>query len=147
MSKNNNHNNNTPALSLTVTLREIVDSINPLQEITGNKVSATLAFTLGIVIRTIDPFLKEYDKQRNTLIDKHYNRDDKTKQPLPKTPESESAFRKEIAELLDAPVTLTGVGRIKVSSFESEGIKLDGQDVAALYWLLKNDTQPLFETE
>lgn len=147
MSKNKNTNENHTTLSLTAPLRDVVDSVQSLQEITGNKVTATLAFTLGIVLRTIDPFLTEYNKQRNALIEKHYNKTEKGKPPEPKTETSETEFRKEIGELLDASITLIGIGRIKVSTLEGEGIKLDGQDVAALYWLLKNDTEPLFETE
>ena len=148
MSKNKDTKNETLApLSLTVTLRDIVDSVQSLQEITSQKTSATLSFTLGIVLRTINPFLQEYAKQRNALRDELYDKKADGKSLEPKVENADKLFSDQVDAMLDGPVALVGIGRIRMSLLVDEGIKLDGQDAAALYWLLKNDMQSLFDAE
>ena len=147
MSKNNKTNpeNSTP-LTLTVTLRDLIESQESLKEISASKVSAKLSFTIGVVLRAVQPFLAEFYKQRDNLLNEHYQKEENG-QRKPKSQEGRVKFEDELNLLQDTDVTLNGIGRIRVSTLESEGIKLDGADVAGLYWLLKNDLELAFETE
>lgn len=130
---------------MNVTLRELVDSEQALGELAQADVSARMSYTLSLVLKDVGKHLDAKRAAHQKLLEKYGT-------PIAKRPgyfeiglERRDAFEKEYKDLLDTEVILPAVGKIRASAIEAEGVKLSGQKMLVLSWLLKEDVQPMFE--
>lgn len=134
---------------MKLTLRDIVDSKESLSGATSQKPTARMAYTLGLVLNAVNPHLIAYGKAIESVKERYFKPDPKNAEMLLlTTDEKERAkYKEEIDALLESEVNLDGVGRIKASTLDAEGVKLTPQDIYALRWLIKMDMEALFEKE
>ena len=132
-------------MSNVVKLRDLVESEEALGELAQADVSARMSFTLALVLKAVGTHLDAKRVAHQKLLEKFGT--PRADQPgffeIP--PEQRTAFEKEFQDLLDADVTLTGIGKIRASALDAEGVKLSGHNAVALTWLVKEDVTPLFE--
>lgn len=135
-------------MQIQVKLRDLVESEDALGRIaTQPNLSARMSYTLALVLQEVAPRLKAKHKAHRDLLKRLGAPVAEDSDRYKVKPENSEQFEKEYNEMLDAPVTLTGIGRIKVSALEGEGIKFAGDELYNLRWLLKGDVEPMFEDE
>ena len=126
-------------------LANLVASENALAELAQADVSARLSFTLALVLREVGNQLEAKRAAHQKLLEKYGAPIAERRGTYDIALNKRAAFEREYADLLDTDVTLTGIGKIRASALDAEGIKLSGSDAVALLWLVKEDMTPLFE--
>jgi len=141
---------------MKVQLADIVAAPAAIKGLLGaDKIGARMSLTLGVVLRQLDPALREFEAQRIAVSRKHAwpkDGDDFTFSPdIPEGAgeEEKGALRKEarlriaranreLEELIAGTEIEIGIGRIKFSHVEDEekrGVAFKGEHIAALAWL------------
>lgn len=130
-------------------LKELMESRESLAALTAQKPSARMAYTLGMVLNAVNPHYESYSKAFDLMRERYFVPNPENPELLNLTADTEKreAYKNEMQTLLDTDVALDGVGKIKASVFESEGVKLTPQDIYALRWLIKPDMDTLFEKD
>lgn len=134
-------------MDLTVKLGDLVNSENALAELAQNDVSARMSFTLSLVLKEVGKHLDAKRAAHQKLLEKYGTPREKQPGFFDLNPETREAFDKEFKDLLDTEVALTGIGKIRGMALEAESVKLSGGERLALAWLLKEDVQPMFESD
>ena len=146
-----------------VKLKELVTSEAALAHIANLPVSAQMSFRLGKVLETVAPELARYQKEHTKLVNKY-----RVPCNAPEGRTSGNVFTDTNRELLDTEYdglldTIVDLpfGRIKVADLLAEKVgrhkegdkevddflKLSGQEIYQLSWLLKAGEQALFVEE
>lgn len=133
--------------NLQVKLGDLVESEQALGELARKNVSARMSFTLSLVLKEVGKHLDAKREAHRKLLEKYGIPREKHPDFFDIKPECRAEFDKEFKDLLAAEVTLTGIGKIRASAIEAESVKLSGEEMLALAWLLKEDVQPMFEAE
>lgn len=132
---------------LKVKLGDLVNSEPALSDLAQADTSARMSFTLSLVLKEVGKHLDAKRATHQKLLEKYGTLKEGNPNLFEIKPEQRIAFEREFRELMDTEVELVGIGKIKVSAIESEGVKFSGQEMLTLSWLLKEDVQPLFDTE
>lgn len=132
---------------MNVKLDDLVNSENALAVLAQADVSARMSFTLALVLKEVGSHLDAKRAAHLKLLEKYGTPREKQPGAFNISPEHKDAFDKELKDLLETEVTLNGIGKIRASALETEGVKLSGGQRLALSWMLKEDTLPMFETE
>jgi len=132
-------------VSLTVKLGDLVNSENALAALAQDDVSARMSFTLALVLKEVGKHLDAKRAAHLKLLEKYGTPREKNPNNFDIKPEQREAFDAEFKDLLETEVTLNGIGKIRASALETEGVKFSGEERLALSWLLKEDVQPMFE--
>jgi len=99
---------------VTVTLRQIMDAQTALQALTVQQLPVKQAYHLARLIRACEPEVRQFNEQRNALINTHGRERPATEAERPMhgetvievEPEQFVIFREKMAELLETEVTL-----------------------------------------
>jgi len=134
-------------LQLQVKLRDLARSEEALARLASENISARMSYTLALVLHQVTPHLDAKRKAHRKLLERYGKANEKNPEVFAVSTANRDAFEKEFEELLEANVTLTGIGRVRVSALETEGVKMTGGEMFVLNWLLKNDVAALFEEE
>lgn len=113
---------------MIIKLKEIVNSVSALQEVSKLSFPATQAFELAKMLETANEELSLYDKVRNAKI-LQYSSDQKKVDD-----DKIDDFFKDINELLEKEIELPDF-RLEKSDFEEKDIT--AQQVMLLKWLIK----------
>lgn len=130
---------------MNVKLGDLVASEQALGELAQANVSARMSFTLALVLKEVTKHLEAKRTAHQKLLEKFGTPKANKPGMFDLNPETREAFETEYKDLLDTDVELVGIGKIKASAIETEGVKLSGAEMLALEWLLVQDVQPLFE--
>lgn len=130
---------------MKVKLGDLVNSEQALAELAQADVSARMSFTLSLVLKEVSNHLDAKRSAHQKLLEKFGTPREKQPGFFDINPECRAEFDKEFKELLNTEVSLIGIGKIRVSAIEAEGVKFSGQEMLALAWLLKEDVPPMFE--
>lgn len=134
-------------IQLSMPLRELIESENALRKLADAESSARFSYTVALVCQQATLHFKSHARARDGLLERYGKPVEKKPGTYRVETEQRAAFQKEYDDLLDTPITLPGVGRIRASVLEAENIKLTGTEFYLLRWLLKQDIAPVFEDE
>ena len=144
-------------MSRQVKLRDLIVSQSALGRISSLPISARMSLTLADVLRVVNPQLEEFQKQHAVIL-KRYGTPklDGNGNPIEGqynfTPDKREALDKEYEDMLDKPVDIP-FGKIKLNDLlaekldKDETLKLSGNEIYALGWMLRVEAQSMFEEE
>jgi len=124
---------------LQVKLRDLVTSESALYRLSQKDMSAHLSFLFARVLKVVGEHMDLKREAHKKMLAKY---------GMPENsgdPELTAQIEKEYVDLLDTDITLVGIGKIKTSLLDADGVRLPAQDANALRWLLKNDIVPDFD--
>lgn len=130
---------------MNVTLGDLVASEDVLARLAQEKVSARMSFTLATVLREVGKHLECKRAAHRKLLETYGTPKSENADAFDVPVSNRAAYQKEYQELMDTPVTLAGLGKIRASVLESEGVSLLPVEAVALEWLIRDDLKPLFE--
>jgi len=138
---------NKPKINkVKITVRELVDSEAALDYISKHPLRGKLTYRLGVVRRTIKPFLESFTDAKNNLVEKYGVKNKETKRPevLPGS-KNWKEFSEEIEKIGTDEIEFEAI-EVTVAELE-EKVGLDDDKEAApwltgevcgdLFWLIK----------
>lgn len=118
--------------SITLTLKDVLNSVPALQEIANQPIPAKISFRLGVLIRKVNERCEVYQETRKALCEK-YGEENQDEGKYDIRPEEQDTFNKELDDLLAEEVTFN-VSPIKLRVIES--VPLSPGAMASLHWLV-----------
>lgn len=122
-------------------IKDIVNSQNSLQKLLGVSLPVKVSYKLSKLVTKLQPELDLFNKEKDKLIEKYGEKDDKgvvsIKQDSPNMPK----FAKEIDELAEMEVNIDfGDGKSfeKISVADLGDVKIEAQDLLSLSYLLND---------
>lgn len=124
-----------------IKIKDIVNSQNSLQKLLGVSLPVKVSYKLSKLVTKLQPELDLFNKEKDKLIEKYGEKDDKgvvsIKQDSPNMPK----FAKEIDELAEMEVSIDfGDGKPfeKISVADLGDVKIEAQDLISLSYLLND---------
>lgn len=133
---------------MKATLRALTRSMGVIQEAAkSEKRTALASMTLGLLMRAMDPYLRQYQLERTRLLEQ-YGAPVEGQADLWGFPDpaKRKAFNAENNALLEMEVELAGIAPVPASKWAENGINWAPEALLALEWLIVLDTPTLFDS-
>lgn len=132
---------------MNIKLSELVAAEQALAELAQEKVSAKLAFQLGLVLKDAGKYLDEKRDAQRKLFERYKvpRKDNPKKFEVPE--ETREQYKNELEAMLAVEVSIQLADKLSANALVADGVKISGQDAVLLDWLIKNDLEEASEAK
>jgi len=117
-----------------VKLFEVYNSVPVMNKVLETSVSASLAYHLTKLLKTLNEEMKTIEEQRIKLVEKYGEKNDK-EESLVVSEENKAKFMSEFSDLLNSEIELSWE---QLSVEKMEGLQLTVNDMSRIQFLFKD---------
>ena len=124
-----------------IKIKDIVNSQTSLQKLLGVSLPVKVSYKLSKLVAKLQPELDIFNKEKDKLIEKYGEKDDKGNWTIKQDSENMPKFVEEINELTEMEVNIDfGDGKPfeKISVADLGDVKIEAQDLLSLSYLLND---------
>jgi|GEM_PF-4989809 len=129
---------------MKVKLSAILNAVPVLRELMRQKLPATQAFVLHLIITELDKHLTAYQTAVEGLLDKYARREGEAwsfrKEDGSEDTEAVQAFNREHQELVETEVEIPD-RTLSLKALEQAGVQLSAEDIGKIFWLLSTQEE------